>query len=113
TRTWTFDLELAHVRDVEDAAFCPHRLVLGNHAFVLDGHLPAREGNHARPEGDVTVVKRRPQKGLHPGGDAKGSRPGPPAKARGPGRPDRVIAGFPLSEEPERATANVPQPARF
>ena len=78
-----FDLELSHVRDVEDAAVRPHRLVLGNHPLVLDGHFPAREGNHARPEGDMTVVNRRPQKGLHPGGDAKGSRPGPPAKARG------------------------------
>jgi hypothetical protein len=36
-----------------------------------------------------------------------------PCESKGAGTPDRVIAGFPLSEEPERATANVPQPASF
>ena len=35
-------MELAHVRDVEDAAVAAHRTVLRDDALVLDGHLPAR-----------------------------------------------------------------------
>ena len=58
-RARTFDLELSHVRHVEDAAIGAHRLVLRDDALVLDGHLPAGEGNHPRAELDVGIVKRR------------------------------------------------------
>ena len=61
-----FDLELAHVRDVEDAGVGAHRLVLLDHALVLDRHLPAGERDHARAEGDVTVVQGRAPERLHP-----------------------------------------------
>ncbi len=44
-----FDLDLAHVRDVEDAGVRAHGPVLGDHALVLDRHLPARERHHPRP----------------------------------------------------------------
>jgi hypothetical protein len=52
-------LELAHVRDVEDARVGPHGAVLRDDALVLDGHLPAGERHHPRPELDVPIVKRR------------------------------------------------------
>ena len=61
-----FDLDLAHVRDVEDAGVGSDGPVLLDHALVLHGHLPAGEGNHARPEGDVTIVERRLPQRLHP-----------------------------------------------
>ena len=54
------DVELTHVRDVEDATVAAHGEVLGDHAVVLHGHLPAGEGNHAGSERDVTVVQGRP-----------------------------------------------------
>ena len=57
-------LELAHVRDVEDAGIGPHRAVLLDHAGVLDGHLPPGERHHPRPELDVPVVERRVQERL-------------------------------------------------
>src|SRR5262249_59971391 len=63
-RARALDLELAHVRDVEDAAVGSYRLVLWDDAFVLDRHLPAGERNHPRAEGDVRVVERRPQERL-------------------------------------------------
>ena len=53
------DVELAHVGDVEDAAVAPDGEVLGDHALVLDGHLPAGERHHAGAERDVSVVQRR------------------------------------------------------
>ena len=68
------DLELAHVRDVEDARVGAHRHVLGDDTLVLDGHLPAGERHHPRPERDVPVVERRPAKRLHPGRDASRHR---------------------------------------
>ncbi len=49
--------ELAHVRDVEDPAAPAHRQVLGAHAGVLHGHLPARELDQLRAGGDVAVVQ--------------------------------------------------------
>jgi hypothetical protein len=52
-------LELAHVRDVEDAAVAADGAVLGNDTFVLNGHLPARERNHAGSESDVPLEQRR------------------------------------------------------
>ncbi len=55
-------LELAHVRDVEDAGIGPHRSVLGDDALVLHGHLPAGERHHPRAELDVPIVQRRMQK---------------------------------------------------
>ena len=58
-RVRPLDLELAHVRDVEDAAVAAHRAVLRDHALVLDGHLPAGERHHPRAGGDVAVVQRR------------------------------------------------------
>ena len=61
-----FDLDLAHVRDVEDAGVGAHRPVLRDHALVLHGHLPAGERDHARAERDVAVVERRPAQRLHP-----------------------------------------------
>ena len=64
-RSRAFDLELAHMRDVEDAAVIPHREVLGDHALVLHRHLPAGEGDQPRAEGDVPVVERRAQQRLH------------------------------------------------
>ena len=54
------DVELPHVRDVEDAAVAAHGKVLGDHALVLHGHLPAGEGNHACTERDMAVVQGRP-----------------------------------------------------
>ena len=41
-------LDLAHVRDVEDAAARAHREVLRAHALVLNRHLPARERHQLR-----------------------------------------------------------------
>ena len=55
-------LELAHVRDVEDAGVRPDGPVLGDDALVLHGHLPAGERHHPRAELDVPVVQRRVQK---------------------------------------------------
>ena len=60
------DLDLAHVRDVEDAGVAADGPVLGDHALVLHGHLPARERDHARAERDVAIVERRPAERLHP-----------------------------------------------
>ncbi len=54
-----FDVELSHVRNVEDSTFAADGKVLGDHAVVLDGHLPAGEGNHAGTERDVAVVQGR------------------------------------------------------
>ena len=59
------ELESAHVRDVEDAAVLAHGPVLGDHALVLHGHLPAGERHHARAERDVALVERRPKQRLH------------------------------------------------
>ena len=60
-----FHLELAHVRDVEDARIRADGTVLLDHALVLDGHLPTGEGNHPGPRRDVPVVERRPEQRLH------------------------------------------------
>ena len=58
------DLDLAHVRDVEDAGVRADGLVLLDDALVLDGHLPAGERNHPSPERNVPVVQRRSQESL-------------------------------------------------
>ena len=59
-----FDVDLAHVRDVEDAAVAPDGEMLGDHALVLDGHVPACERHHPRAEGDVAIVQRGASKSL-------------------------------------------------
>src|SRR5690606_23592819 len=51
------DLDLAHVADVEEAGACADRCVLRRHAGVLDGHLPAGKGDHARVGGAVNGVE--------------------------------------------------------
>ena len=61
---WALDVQLAHVRDVEHAPARADGDVLRNHAVVLNGHLPAGERHHARPEGDVPLVQRRPPERL-------------------------------------------------
>ena len=61
----SFDVELSHVRDVEDAAVAAHGAVLRDDALVLDGHLPPGERHHACSGGDVTSVERRLREGLH------------------------------------------------
>ena len=43
-----------------DARSRSHGPVLLDDAVVLDGHLPAGEGHHARPERDVAIEERRP-----------------------------------------------------
>ena len=53
-----FDVDLAHVRDVEDAAVAPDGEMLRDHTLVLDGHVPACERHHPRAEGDVAIVQR-------------------------------------------------------
>ena len=62
------DVELAHVRDVEDAAVAANGAVLRDHALVLDGHLPACERHHPRTGVDVPTVERRLQQRLHGAG---------------------------------------------
>ena len=57
-RAGTLQLELAHVRDVEEPGRLPHREVLGDHAAVLDRHLPAGEGHHLRAQGAVSGMER-------------------------------------------------------
>ena len=59
------DVELAHVRDVEDAAVLAHGPVLRNDSLVLDRHLPAGEGNHPGAERHVALVEGRAKQGLH------------------------------------------------
>ena len=63
-RARPLDLELAHVRDVEDSGVAAHRLVLLDHSCVLNGHLPARKRNEPSAERDVAVVERSPEQGL-------------------------------------------------
>src|SRR4029453_5878040 len=67
-RPRAFDLELAHVRDVEDPGGGADRLVLGDHALVLHGHLPAGERHHARIQRAVPLVERGPAERLHDAG---------------------------------------------
>ncbi len=57
-------LELPHVAHVEDAGVLAHRAMLGDHAFVLHGHLPTRERNHPGPGCQVPVVEWSAAEGL-------------------------------------------------
>jgi hypothetical protein len=68
------DLQLSHVRDVEDARRCPHRAVLAHDGRVLHRHLPAGEGDEARAESGVPLVQRRAPERLHRG-DPIANRP--------------------------------------
>ena len=52
-------LELAHVAHVEEADGAAHRPMLVEDAGVLDRHVPATEGHHARARGDVRGMERR------------------------------------------------------
>ena len=47
------NLDLAHVRDVEQPGRGAHRHVLGGDAGVLDGHVPAAKRDHASAESNV------------------------------------------------------------
>jgi hypothetical protein len=69
-----FDLELAHVTDVEAAHGRAHRAMLLDDAAVLHRHLPATERDHARAGPNVRSVERRAlQRGVH----ERFSRPSP------------------------------------
>jgi hypothetical protein len=50
------DLQLSHVRDVEDACGRPHCTVLAHDGRVLHRHLPAGERDEARAESGVALV---------------------------------------------------------
>ncbi len=50
------DLQLSHVRDVEDARGRPHRAVLAHDGRVLHRHLPAGKRDEARAESGVALV---------------------------------------------------------
>ena len=52
------DLDLAEVREVEDADGLAHGAVLGQGALVLDRHVPAGEGAHLGVEAAVDGVER-------------------------------------------------------
>jgi hypothetical protein len=62
--TRALDLELAHVRDVEDAGVGAHGAMLLDHPLVLDRHLPPGERDESCTESDVAVVKRCREQGL-------------------------------------------------
>ena len=82
-----FNLELAHVRYVEDPSVRTDGTVLRNDTVVLDRHLPAREGNKARTEGDVAFVEGRSAQRLH---DAPDATAVPPADKASDGRRCRL-----------------------
>ena len=67
-RSGAGQLELAHVRDVEDARGRPHRAMLLLDARVLHRHLPAGEVDDARAERRMALVERRSACRLHRGG---------------------------------------------
>ena len=80
-------MQLAHVRDVERPGAGPDRKVLGDHALVLDGHLPAGERHQPRTGRDVTLEERRPAQGRVHGRDnsvpaVDGLQPRPNRRAR-------------------------------
>jgi hypothetical protein len=73
-RSRAVHVELPHVGHVERAGVRAYSAVLGDHALVLDGHLPTCERNHPRARVDVARVQRRAlQRGLH-GRDSSSSR---------------------------------------
>ena len=58
------DLQLAHVRHVEDAAIRADGAMLRDHAVVLHRHLPPGERHHPRTQRDVALEERRALKRL-------------------------------------------------
>ena len=56
-RAGAFEVELAHVADIEEASALADGAMLVEDAGVLDGHLPAAELDEPRAEGDVPVVE--------------------------------------------------------
>ena len=52
------DLDLPHVRDVEQPRRRPHGVVLDGDARVLDGHVPAAKGHHPGAKGHMRGVQR-------------------------------------------------------
>ena len=52
-----FDVDLAHVADVEHAHALAHGVVLLDNAFVLDGHVKSGKGTHLCVKGQVQVVQ--------------------------------------------------------
>src|SRR5207247_7898564 len=99
--------------DVEDATVAPDRLVLGDHAFVLNRHLPARERNHPRAESDMPVVEWRAEKRLGHGQTMLTSARKVPLRLcllRGAtGAADRVV-GSTGEDEPQEGIAQIPRP---
>ena len=89
------DHELAHVRDVEQAAALAHRLVLGGDALgVLHGHLVAGERDDLRAERDVLVVE---------GGALERARGGCCSHVREYAAPAKGTTGPPLAQFFSRA----------
>ena len=111
-RPGAVDLELAHVRDVERAGVLAHRPVLLDHALVLDGHLPAGERHHPRPEGDVAVVQRGAAERLHRGGCYCGCAGCRSASRRGGTTARRASPRGCRSPRPAHARARSAAPAR-
>jgi hypothetical protein len=68
TGTVAGQLQLSHVRDVEDSCRGAHGPVLAHDGRVLHRHLPAGEGDEARAESGVALVQRRAPERLHRGG---------------------------------------------
>jgi folate-binding Fe-S cluster repair protein YgfZ len=73
-------LDLAHVRDVEQAGGLAHGQVLGDQPGVLDRHLPAREGDHLRAHlamdrGERSAAQRS-RCGFHAGSTSSDRRGG-------------------------------------
>ncbi len=119
-RVRALDVELAHVRDVEDAAVGAHRPVLRNDALVLDGHLPAGEGHHPRAGCDVASVERRLHQGLHEADsndwrkhDAPASRGvGPGLLSRPGSRPRGHVRTIPRPRETQTSRSINPRAGR-
>ena len=77
------DLELAHVRDVEQPRRPAHGQVLRDEARVLDGHVPAAEGDHLGPALAVDGVQGRlAQRGGGSGFQGQGRGAGPRRRPR-------------------------------
>ena len=58
-RAGAFEVDDAHVRDVEHAGVAAHRVMLVDLRAVVDRHVPAAEIDHARARGAVNGVERR------------------------------------------------------
>ncbi len=59
-RLRSVEMELAHVREIEETRGFAHGAVLGDDPRVLDGHLVAGERHHPRAERPMLLVQRRP-----------------------------------------------------